>query len=195
MLDSGFRAALERIGPLERDAWVDRALGLEGLPDDAPELPRGCVPYLPCPVDALMGAVDQARVLPSDVIVDVGSGLGRAAIVMHLLSGATAIGLEIQGHLAAASRELAARCGVTRFSVIEGDAVELVRSVSNGTVFFLYCPFSGERLDRTLSHLEELARVKPLRVCCVGLELERPWLAQVVPPSDGLVVYRTEIAR
>src|SRR5215469_14927659 len=85
---SMFRAALLSIPPTERDAWLDLVFGLGELPDDGPELPRDCVPYLPCPVDALLRMVEQASVRPSDVFVDVGSGVGRAAALVHLLTGA-----------------------------------------------------------------------------------------------------------
>jgi SAM-dependent methyltransferase len=189
---NAFRARLERIPPDERDAWVDRELGLVAVPDDGPELPRGCVPYLPCPVSALLHVIDRAEVCASDVIVDIGSGAGRAAIVMHLATGASAIGIEIQQHLAAASRALAARCDVTRFSVIEGDAAVRVREASAGTVFFLYCPFSGERLERVLDALSEIAQKRPIRVCTVGLHVPaRPWLREIGPPVDDVVVHRS----
>jgi hypothetical protein len=79
-----FRAALMRVPPTERDAWLDQVLGLDVVPDDGPELPRGCVPYMPCPVDALLRMVEHAGVQASDVFVDVGAGVGRAAALVHL---------------------------------------------------------------------------------------------------------------
>ena len=42
----------------------------------------------------------------SDVFVDVGSGLGRAAALVHLMTGARAIGLEVQPALVAAARDI-----------------------------------------------------------------------------------------
>src|SRR5262245_43797450 len=91
-----FRPALLSVPPTARDAWVDCVLGLGELPDDAPALPRGCVPYLPCRADALLSMVDQASICASDVFVDVGMGNARAAVLVHLLTGASVIGLEIQ---------------------------------------------------------------------------------------------------
>src|SRR5690348_7895460 len=90
---STFRVALLSVPPTERDAWLDLVLGLGELPADGPELPRDCVPYLPCSVDTLLRMVEQAPVRASDVFVDVGSGVGRAAALVHLLTGAAAIGL------------------------------------------------------------------------------------------------------
>ncbi len=187
-----FRDALTSVRPVDRDSWVDLVLGLDGLPEDGPELPRGCAPYLPCPVDALRRALELADVQPSDVFVDVGAGLGRAALVAHLLTGAAAVGIEIQPALVRASRDLAGRVGIERFHAVEGDAVRLTGFIVIGSVFFLYCPFSGARFEKVLTDLEGVARTRPIHVCCVDVPLTpRPWLALVSPMSDGLAVYRS----
>jgi SAM-dependent methyltransferase len=190
-----FRAALSSVPVLEQDAWLDRVLELDGLPDDDPGLPRGCVPYLPCSVDALVRMVDEAHIEASDVFVDIGSGVGRAAAAVHLLTGAAAMGLEIQPALVVASRELAARLKGIRFSPIEGDAARLAGYVTAGTVFFLYCPFSGRRLEEVLDGLALIAKVRDIRVCCVDLPLPpRSWLT-LVSASGNLAVYRSELSR
>lgn len=187
-----FRAALEAVPPADRDAWLDAALGLGAIPDDGPELPPGCVPYLPAPVDALLGLVDAARVTATDVFVDIGAGPGRATALVHLATGASAVGLEIQPALAAAARALAARLRAPRLTQLEGDAARLTGSLADGTVFFLYCPFSGERLEQVLAGLESIARTRPIRVCCLDLPLPpRPWLELVAGEAGGAAVYRS----
>jgi precorrin-6B methylase 2 len=138
--------------------------------------------------------VDQAGVNASDVFVDVGSGVGRVAMLVHLLTGAGAIGLEIQPALAATARELASRLRLSRIPCIEGDAAELTAFMTIGTVFFLYCPFGGERLARVLDHFESLARVRMLRICCVDLPLPaREWLTADQDRSGDLTVYRSTL--
>ncbi|HEX2572690.1 MAG TPA: hypothetical protein VH877_24285 [Polyangia bacterium] len=187
-----FRAALTSVPPAERDGWLDLVFGIDGLPGDEPELPRGCVPYMPCPVDTVLRMVAQADVQPTDVFVDIGSGLGRAALLTHLWTGAPVMGLEVQPGLVRASRELAARLNVSRFSVVEGDATRLTGLLTSGSVFFLYCPFSGERLEKVLEDLESIARTRQIRVCCVDLPLpSRPWLTLISPPAGDLAVYRS----
>ena len=187
---ASFRAALLGVPPIARDEWLDRVLGLGELPEDDPELPPGCVPYLPCSVDALLRVVEQARVRASDVLVDVGAGLGRACALFHLYTGASVIGLEIQPRLVRASRELAARLLVTRMSCIEGDAANLAAYVPNGSIFFLYCPFSGERLTKLVASLETIARSRPIRVGCVDLPLPPcPWLIPEPPRAPDVAVY------
>lgn len=188
-----FRAALLAIPACERDAWLDLVLGLDALPDDGPELPRGCVPYLPCSVDALLRMVDHADVQASDVFVDVGAGVGRSAVLVHLLTGAAAIGLEIQPGLVRSSLDLKTRLNVV-YSPVEGDAARLIGFITTGSIFFLYCPFSGQRLEDVLDGLEAIARARPIRVCCVDLPLPpRPWLTLVALPFDDLTVYRSTL--
>jgi hypothetical protein len=131
---------------------------------------------------------------PADVFVDVGSGVGRAATLVHLLTGAGAIGLEIQTALVHAARDLARRLPVSRVSTVQGDAAELVGYITIGSVFFLYCPFSGDRLARVLAGLESVARTRTIRVCCVDLPLPPcPWLRPESPPSRDLAIYRSTV--
>lgn len=189
-----FRSTLASLPASARDAFVDDVLGLEAPDDDTDALPRGCVPYVPCSVDILVRAIDQARIGADDVFIDVGSGIGRAIALVHCLTGATAIGIEVQPHLVAAARRLSAALRAPRVSTVHGDAVDAIQAVVGGTVFFLYCPFSGERLDRLLDHLAPVAATRAIRLCCVDMAaLERPWLELCTAPTDSLLVYRSVI--
>src|SRR5262249_32287859 len=111
-----FRAALLAVAPAARDAWLDRVLGLDAPPADAP-LPQGCVPYLPCGVDAPLEVVARAQTGAGDVFVDVGAGVGRAAAFVHRYTGAAAIGIELQAALVDAARGLP-------IAMVHGDAAE-----------------------------------------------------------------------
>jgi len=189
---AAFRRALLAIPPGERDGWLDQLLGLGDAPDDGPDLPRGCVPYLPSPVDALLRVVDLAAIEASDVVVDVGAGMGRAAAFLHLATGASVVALEIQRALVRAARALTTRLALERITIVEGDVAALGRDLGGGTVFFLYCPFSGERLDRLVDALAPVARTRELRVCALDLPLpSRPWLAPMASGPGDLTVHRT----
>jgi len=190
------QAALNDIPPAQRDAWVDRLWDIDEIPDDDPDLPRGCVPYLPCPVATVVNAVHQARVTAADVFVDIGSGTGRTAFLAHVLTGAACIGIEIQPALVRAAAARAAWLNLDRTRFIEGDAADWVRFVPTGTVFFLYCPFSGERLRRCLGALEDVARTRCIRICSVDLPpLDRPWLVPLPSSSADLHVYQSTLCR
>lgn len=189
---SALRAALDGLPGQDRDDWLDRVFDVDSLAEDGRELPRGCVPYIPCRVDLLLRMVDDAQVEKSDVFVDIGSGVGRAAALIHCLTGAGAIGIEIQPGLVEIARTLARNLNRPRIATLQGDAAELVTHVQVGTVFFLYCPFSGERLDRLLDDLEGIARTRQIRLCCVDLPvLRRPWLELSSPENGELLIYRS----
>jgi SAM-dependent methyltransferase len=187
-----FRTLLAGVPPAARDAWVDRVLGLDAIPEDGPALPRGCVPYLPCSVDTLLRLTAQAPMGASEVFVDVGSGVGRAAALVHLLTGASAVGVEVQPALVSAARALAARLRLSRLAFVEGDAAELAPALAAGSVFLLYCPFSGDRLVKLLADLEPVARAREIHLCCVDLPLPpRRWLEPVPPAAHDLAIYRS----
>lgn len=195
MADRRFREELLAVAPGARDAWVDRRFGLDGhdgLPEDGPSLPPGCVPYLPSSVDVVLRMVAVADVRESDVFVDVGMGVGRTAALVHLLTGARVLGVEIQPELVAAARALTARLALARVSCVEGDAAERMAALADGTVFYLYCPFGGDRLARVLAALEVVAAQRPIRIGCVDLPLpSQPWLALDESRHGDLVVYRS----
>jgi len=187
-----FRAALVGVPFIDRDAWVDAVFSLDELLEDSPELPNGCVPYLPCAVDVLLRVADLVPVSSTDVFVDIGAGLGRAAVLMHLLTGASAIGIEVQSGHVNAARVLATRLRLTDVRFVAGDAVQAASEFAAGSVFFLYCPFSGERLVKLLKHFEAIARTRQICVCSVDLPLPPcDWLERVGEQMGDLAIYRS----
>lgn len=188
-----FRAALLLVPYVDRDNWVNGVLGLEECAEDGPELPRGCVPYLPCAVDVLSRIAEQVPVRSSDVFIDIGSGVGRAAVLMHLLTGASTIGIEVQGAHVEKARELAERLRLSVVTFVYGDAAENSFAYSAPAVFFLYCPFSGPRLVRFLSQIEKFAQLHEVSICTVDLPLpELPWLEARCIDGD-VCIYRSRI--
>jgi precorrin-6B methylase 2 len=176
----------------ERDGWVDVLLALPELPADSP-LPPGAVPYLPCAVDTIARAVREAPVSAGDVFVDLGAGLGRVVMLAHLLSGARAIGVELQPQLARQARAAAAQLDLRQAHFITGDAsaidIEADREVGAGTVFFIYASFGRAMLQRVLARLKRLAARRRIVLCAVDFEVHEPWLRARPARSAELVLY------
>lgn len=187
------RALLQSIPVLDRDAWVDELLGMEPPPPDAVDLPRGAVPYLPCGVDEILAMVQEVPVLPDDELVDLGSGLGRVAVLAHLLSGARTRGIEIQAPLVDRARATCADLALTAVSFAHGDAAD---AELDGSIFFLYAPFGGATLARVIRHLEGVAQRRPIVLAAVGLELhDAPWLIARSTSSVALTLYESRRSR
>ena len=159
------RDAILEIPFLERDTWIDEVLDIEPSPPDMPDLPRGSVPYLPCGIDEILATVRDVPVGAGDILVDIGSGLGRVAILVHLLSGARARGIEIQLHLVERAIARCRELSLPAVSFAHGNAADVEL---DGSVFFLYAPCNGEMLVRVLERIERVARRRRIVVCAVG---------------------------
>jgi len=186
-----FRTIFLALPPDERERWFDELLSLEELPLDEESLPRGCVPYLPCSLGVLVQTIEFASITAADTFVDIGSGLGRALCFVHLFTGARAIGFEIQPGLVARARELSARLGSDAVQTFQGDASELIERDFGGSLFFLYCPFQGERVEKVIRELARKSAAERLRLCTVDMpRLDHPAFELEVQ-RGGLAVYRT----
>jgi SAM-dependent methyltransferase len=153
------------------------------------------VPYLPCGVEEILTMVRELPLRASDELVDLGSGLGKVAMLAHLLSGARTSGIEIQPLLVAAARESCARLG------LESNAITFVLANAaeadvDGSVFFLYAPFNGQLLEAVLARLRQVARRRAIAVCAVGLELHgATWLRPRPTSSVALTLYESGDSR
>jgi SAM-dependent methyltransferase len=182
---SALHELIASIPYVERDAWVDELLGIELPPPDV-ELPRGAVPYLPCGVEEIVAMTRDAPIGRDDDLMDLGSGLGRVAILVHLLTGARTRGVEIQEPLVSRARARCRDLGLRDVSFIHADAAELEL---DGRVYFLYAPFNGAMLSRVVDRLEAVARCRPITIGAVGLELDVPWLTARRSSSVALALY------
>jgi hypothetical protein len=184
---------LRTVPYFERDAWVDELLDVEQPPPDIPDLPRGSVPYLPSGVDEILTMGREVPIRQSDAFVDLGSGLGRVVMLTHLLSGARAVGVEIQEPLVCAARLRSAALALGDVSFVHANAADLEL---DGSVFFLYAPFNGTMLTQVLDRLENVARRRPIVVCTVGMEFrDVRWLAPRTISSVSLSVYDSSLHR
>jgi 2-polyprenyl-3-methyl-5-hydroxy-6-metoxy-1,4-benzoquinol methylase len=165
------RDALESLPLGERDAWIDRVLEIGEIPDDGPELPRGGVPYLPAGVDEILEAVDLATVTASDRVIDLGAGVGRLAVLVHALTGASVRGVEVQSALVRHAHERLGALGLRGVSIEQGDARTFAIEAD---VLVLYAPFSGPLLAEVLAHIASLAPAP--RVVTIDLVLPTPFV-------------------
>ena len=175
-------AWIAAIDPARRDAEVARLLGIDGAVDASPP-GEDRVGYIPSGVAPIVRAIFDAPITKEDVFVDLGSGLGKVAMLVHLLTGARTRGVEIQPALVARARESAAALGLDAVSFEEKDARDA--DLAGGTVFFLYAPFTGPVLAATLERLRGVARTRDIVVCALGIDLRGPeW--KPPRPTDSL---------
>ncbi len=127
--------------------------------------------YESTPVSAVLELVDRARLTGGDRFVDVGSGLGQVVLLVHLLTGVEATGLEVVPAYVARARGEAERLGVDGVTFREGDA--RFADICGGTVYFMFSPFRGQMLQTVLNRLRGEASVRRLTICSFGPCTER----------------------
>lgn len=105
-----------------------------------------------------------------DVFVDLGCGLGKVTALARLISGARVRGIELQQELISRAPKLE---GVEYF---HGDVRDA--PLDDGTIFYLYNPFSGDVLAQVLSRLRSIALKRVITICTLGLSLNEDWLEE-----------------
>jgi SAM-dependent methyltransferase len=155
---------LAALPPEARDAELERLLGIDdttGLSScPGPEL----LGYHPSGVAPALCALLEASAGVDDLFIDLGSGLGKVAALSRLVCGARVRGIEVQQELIARAPRL--------------DGVEFVHAdvrhaaIEDGTIFFLYNPFTGSALREVLARLRGVAAHHAIVVCALGVSLE-----------------------
>ncbi len=195
-----FRLALERCGlptSVDRvpgseeydalDAFMSGLLCAGPAPEPRRELEPEVVPYQLTPARVVLDMVERAAITAEDVFFDLGSGLGQVAILVSLLTGALARGVEREPAYCAFARECAQSFGLSRVEFENADAREA--DYSSGTVYYLYTPFQGRILAGVLARLRHEAVSRRITVCTYGpctLDvLRQGWLHPVDGETEG----------
>lgn len=160
------------------DALLQGLLRAEQMPVVARRQDLDMIPYEPTPVRAVLALVDQMPLPANEVFYDLGAGLGHVAILVNLLTGATARGVEIEAAYCQHAQRCAEELGLTTVHFLNGDARQV--DYTDGKVFFLYTPFTGKVLDAVLAALACQARHRPITLCTYGActfeVAAQPWL-------------------
>lgn len=122
--------------------------------------------YQPTPARHVFDFLKRAALTETDVLVDIGSGLGHVAILASIWTRARSIGVELEPAYVACARQVVDALNLKRVEFIEEDARAV--NYSGGTVFYLYTPFTGTMLRAALDRLRREANARDIRVCTFG---------------------------
>jgi hypothetical protein len=178
------------------DVFVNGVLGIDAAPEETFSLESGMIGYVPTPARVIFALLDHLSLRADDVFYDVGSGLGRVALLVGLLTAAQATGIEVEPAYCAVAQQSAQRLHLERVTFINGDARQA--NYADGTVFFLYTPCTGRMFQEVLDRLHEEARVRPIRLAAYGLctaqVVQQTWLHLTMRQAfahDTLAVFRS----
>lgn len=144
------------------DVFIGRLLSDREMPMPTRALEPEMVEFYKTPARVVFDFVERFGVGPEDVFVDLGSGLGQVVILVNLLTGAKAKGIEIEPAYCEYARDCAWDLGLRDVEFVLGDARDA--DYSDGTVFFLYTPFRGQMMREVLGRLRREALSRPIRI-------------------------------
>ena len=167
------RALIRHAAPSENrsgydalDLLVGGLLDADGLPRERATPEPEMVAYQPTPARSILQLVERANIGPADFLYDLGAGLGRVAILVALLTGARARGIEFEPAYSEYAQRCARRLNVSGVDFLQADVRDA--PLAEGTVYFLYTPFRGELLRQVLERLRAEASERLIRICTYG---------------------------
>ena len=154
---------------------------------DAEDIPRVSeqVFYQPTPARHIFHLIHLTALAATDLLVDLGSGLGHVSMLVSICTPARSLGIELEEAYVARARQCAQSLNLNRVAFLQQDAREA--DLSTGTVFYLYTPFTGSILSNVLNRLRREAATRRIRICsygpCTSVIAEEPWLEPATVPQ------------
>lgn len=164
--EASSRRSLDEPGYDNFDLFINGLLLSQSIPAETKAREPEMVYYQQTPVRVIFELVKKAQLTAEDVFYDLGSGLGQVPILVNLLSGAAARGIEFEPAYCDYAHRCAADLNLSRVTFIQADA--RTADYSDGTVFFMYTPFEGTLLQAVLARLREEAQRRTIRLFTYG---------------------------
>jgi len=139
------------------------------------------VPYQPTPARHISDFIGRAALTERDLLIDLGSGLGHVTLIAAICSSARCTGIELEPAYAECARKCARSLNLKNIRFVQGDA--RAADFSDGTVFYLYSPFTASILRDVLNLLRGEAVRREIRICtfgpCTPVVAEEQWLSVI----------------
>jgi Histone methylation protein DOT1 len=144
----------------------------------AAQLEKEMVPYQPTPARHVFDLIGRTALTERDVLVDLGSGLGHVPLLTAICTPARSIGIELEAAYVECARRSAEALNLNNVTFAQQDV--RAADLSEGTVFYLYTPFTGTILRAVLDSLRREAASREIRICtfgpCAPTVAEERWL-------------------
>ncbi|MCQ3978046.1 MAG: hypothetical protein DPW09_31865 [Anaerolineae bacterium] len=186
--DASNRQPQDEPGYDSLDLFINGLLLSRAVPNETKAREPEMVYYQQTPARIIFELVEKAQLTEEDVFYDVGSGLGQVPILVNLLSGAPAKGIEFEPAYGDYARLSAVDLNLSRVTFIQADA--RTADYSDGTVFFMYTPFEGRMLQEVLVKLRGEAHRRRIRLFtygpCTPQVARQSWLKRIDQNGDHL---------
>jgi hypothetical protein len=176
------------------DELVSGVLQFEEPSAEVARLESEMVPYQPTPARHIFDLIARTALTERDCLIDLGSGLGHVALMVSICTKANCTGIELEPSYVDCARKAARSLNLNNVRFIQGDA--RAANLSDGTVFYLYTPFSGAILRDVLNSLRYEAVRREIRIGtfgpCTRIIAEEQWLSAIgALETDRIAIFRS----
>lgn len=181
----------------EDDAFMTLLFGLHTRPDRDAPLQAEQMGYMSTPLSVLREVFERVELGPDDVVADLGCGMGAVLQAAAHMKGCKGFGVEFDPAMSKAAQAALENTGLSdRVEIRTGDAGEA--DLTGASVVYLFNPFNGETLERSVDRILEAAKTRPIKVCTTGpvKNLERAGLRRTHTGHDfhSVTIYETDPA-
>jgi len=178
------------------DFLLEEILLPQPHPQAALDLEQGMVRYEPTPASVILELTERITFTDDDVFYDLGSGLGKVILLVHLLTNTRCVGVEYQSDFCRYADQKAHELNLAGVRYINADA--RYADYADATVFFFFNPFGGVIFPAVLERLHQEAQHRDIRICSYGSSTlplsELPWLEYLPPRNEdaaALAIFRS----
>lgn len=154
-------------------------------------------PYQGTPYEFIRTFIKDLNLSPDDVLYDLGCGYGRIPLYGAMTTEAQYRGIEIVPERVVEATAIKDKFALDNVEFRQGNVLE--QNYADGSVFFLFNPFTRETLEQVGGRLEELAKTKKIRIVSLGPSTSyfqsQEWLQPVETGSKerpwGLTIFES----
>jgi hypothetical protein len=175
-----------RSTPIElRDHLVEEILDIAYPPVEPADI-GGVFHGCPSGLADVLFLIGESGLAMDHTLVDLGSGRGKVVLLAAILTGARAVGIEIDRRLVGRAREAADALHVTRARFVEGDVREVELPIADA--YFMFVP--AVRSTDLAARLEPIAAKRRIRLFSQPLDTgQLPWLRRSGAASHWVEAY------
>ena len=170
------------------DIFINGLFSDQAIPEQTKDLESEMVSYHKTPARIVFEIAQSYHFTKEDIFVDLGAGMGQAAILINFLTGIKTRGVEFDPAFCRYAKDCATDLNLSNVTFINADARQA--DYSEGTVFFMFTPFSGEILKEVLEILSKESARRKITIISYGpgttvVALES-WLYSIMPADSNI---------
>ncbi len=185
-----FLAQLQAV-PFEwRDHLCEEIFDLAYSPLEPAPVAEAVTHHYPSGVGEILFMLERSQLRPDRVFVDLGAGLGKVVLLVALLSGARAVGVELDPARVERARAAARALQLDNAEFIAADLREV--SLPEADVYYMFMPGVALRSSEIIARLAPLSARRHIRLFAEKLDTTAlPWLRPCNEGSYWLEMYES----